>query len=134
MKRLRFGNEVIKKVTNLIQHHMIGYDSRWSDAAVRRLIRRVGAEQIKDLVKGIQDQLLVVATDLKDISDSSVEEVSKAQKSAENLVAIDATGAERLVTPCPLCTAQIESNLFRAGSSVEVDDLTVFIAQRLPKE
>ncbi|MGQ4912508.1 MAG: (Fe-S)-binding protein [Candidatus Thorarchaeota archaeon] len=53
---------------------------------------------------------------------------------SENLVAIDATGAERLVTPCPLCTAQIESNLFRAGSSVEVDDLTVFIAQRLPKE
>ena len=47
------------------------------------------AEQIKDLVKGIQDQLLVVATDLKDISDSSVEEVSKAQKSAENLVAIE---------------------------------------------
>ena len=52
----------------------------------------------------------------------------------ENLVAVDATGADRLVTPCPLCTAQIESNLFKSGSSVEVDDLTVFIAQRLPKE
>jgi Fe-S oxidoreductase len=48
--------------------------------------------------------------------------------------AIQKTGAERLVTPCPLCTAQIESNLFKAGSSVEVDDLTVFIAQRLPKK
>ncbi|TFF84045.1 (Fe-S)-binding protein [Candidatus Thorarchaeota archaeon] len=53
---------------------------------------------------------------------------------AENLRAIDKTGAERLVTPCPLCTAQIESNLFKSGSSVEVDDLTVFIAQRLPKK
>ena len=52
----------------------------------------------------------------------------------ENLVAADATSADRLVTPCPLCTAQIESNLFKSGSSVEVDDLTVFIAQRLPKE
>ncbi|MHA1963008.1 MAG: (Fe-S)-binding protein [Candidatus Thorarchaeota archaeon] len=52
----------------------------------------------------------------------------------ENLEAITKTGAERLVTPCPLCTAQIESNLFKAGSSVEVDDLTVFIAQRLPKK
>ena len=52
----------------------------------------------------------------------------------ENLKAITKTGAERLVTPCPLCTAQIESNLFKAGSSVEVDDLTVFIAQRLPKK
>lgn len=53
---------------------------------------------------------------------------------AENLRAIDATGAERLVTPCPLCTAQIESNLFKSGSSVEVDDLTVFVAQRLPRK
>jgi len=52
----------------------------------------------------------------------------------ENLEAIQKTGADRLVTPCPLCTAQIESNLFKAGSSVEVDDLTVFIAQRLPKK
>lgn len=52
----------------------------------------------------------------------------------ENIEAIQKTGADRLVTPCPLCTAQIESNLFKAGSSVEVDDLTVFIAQRLPKK
>ncbi len=52
----------------------------------------------------------------------------------ENLEAIKKTGADRIVTPCPLCTAQIESNLFKAGSSVEVDDLTVFIAQRLPKK
>jgi len=52
----------------------------------------------------------------------------------ENLEAIQKTGVDRLVTPCPLCTAQIESNLFKAGSSVEVDDLTVFIAQRIPKK
>ena len=61
----------------------------------------------------------------KDIANAVVE---------ENLEAIKKTGADRLVTPCPLCTAQIESNLFRTGSSVEVDDLTVFIAQRLPKK
>jgi fumarate reductase (CoM/CoB) subunit B len=52
----------------------------------------------------------------------------------ENLEAIRETDAERIVTPCPLCTAQIESNLFKTGSSVEVDDLTVFIAQRLPRK
>ena len=50
LNRLRFSNEVIRKVINLIQHHMIGYNSGWSDAAVRRLIRRVGAEQINDLL------------------------------------------------------------------------------------
>jgi fumarate reductase (CoM/CoB) subunit B len=52
----------------------------------------------------------------------------------ENLDAIRDTDAEKVVTPCPLCTAQIESNLFKTGSSVEVDDLTVFLAQRLPKK
>ena len=52
----------------------------------------------------------------------------------ENLQGIEDTGAERVVAPCPLCTAQIESNLFKAGSSVEVDDLAVFIAQRLPRK
>ena len=50
LSRLRFSKGVIKKVINLIQHHMIGYDAGWSDAAVRRLIRRVGAGQINDLL------------------------------------------------------------------------------------
>ncbi|MFW9956813.1 MAG: (Fe-S)-binding protein [Candidatus Odinarchaeota archaeon] len=61
----------------------------------------------------------------KDVADAVV---------MENLIALEKTGAERLVTPCPLCTAQIESNLFKSGSSIEVDDLTVFLAQRFSKE
>lgn len=52
----------------------------------------------------------------------------------ENLRAIEKTGASRVVAPCPLCTAHIEDMLFKTGSSIEVDDLTVFIAQRLPKK
>ena len=50
LHRLRFSNDMIRKATHLIRHHMIGYDSGWSDAAVRRLIRRVGIEQISDLL------------------------------------------------------------------------------------
>jgi Fe-S oxidoreductase len=67
----------------------------------------------------------LVAYHSKDVADSVVQ---------ENLISINKTGAERLVAPCPLCTAQIEANLFKSGSSVEVDDLMVFIAQRLPKK
>ncbi len=67
----------------------------------------------------------LVAYHSKDVADAVVK---------ENIIAIRNTNAERLVTPCPLCTAQLESNLFKTGSSVEVDDLTVFIAQRLPKK
>ncbi len=52
----------------------------------------------------------------------------------ENIEAIKATGAERVVTPCPLCTAQIEENLYRAGIESDVDDLTVFIARRLTRK
>lgn len=50
LKRLKFSNEDIKKVTNLIGNHMFDYSSEWSDAAVRRFIRRMdGVENVKDL-------------------------------------------------------------------------------------
>jgi len=50
LQRLRFSNEQIKKTTNLIGHHMFNYSSDWSDAAVRRFIRRIGGvENVKDL-------------------------------------------------------------------------------------
>jgi len=50
MKRLRLSNEVIREVTNLIEFHMINYDRDWSDGAVRRLIRRVGPENMDNLI------------------------------------------------------------------------------------
>lgn len=50
MERLRFSNEDIKKVTNLISNHMIDYNDAWSDGAIRRLIRRAGMESIGDLL------------------------------------------------------------------------------------
>ncbi|MFW9918832.1 MAG: (Fe-S)-binding protein, partial [Candidatus Thorarchaeota archaeon] len=49
----------------------------------------------------------------------------------ENVDAIIETSADKVVTPCPLCTAQLEESLFRSGSAIEVDDMTVFIAQRI---
>ncbi|MDD5382778.1 MAG: CCA tRNA nucleotidyltransferase [Candidatus Margulisbacteria bacterium] len=49
LKRLKFSNEEIGKVSNLIGNHMFNYTSEWSDAAVRRFIRRVGLGNIKAL-------------------------------------------------------------------------------------
>jgi tRNA nucleotidyltransferase (CCA-adding enzyme) len=50
LKRLKFSNAEIKKITNLISHHMFNYTSGWSDAAVRRFIRRIGGiEVVPDL-------------------------------------------------------------------------------------
>ncbi|OGC23001.1 hypothetical protein A2291_00935 [candidate division WOR-1 bacterium RIFOXYB2_FULL_42_35] len=50
LKRLKFSNADIKKTTNLIAQHMFNYTSGWTDAAVRRFIRRIGGvENIADL-------------------------------------------------------------------------------------
>ncbi len=51
LDRLRFSKAMIQKVTNLIRHHMIGYNTQWSDGAVRRFIRRVGPENVLDLLR-----------------------------------------------------------------------------------
>jgi tRNA nucleotidyltransferase (CCA-adding enzyme) len=42
LRRLKFSNADIKKTSNLISHHMFNYSGEWSDAAVRRFIRRIG--------------------------------------------------------------------------------------------
>jgi poly(A) polymerase/tRNA nucleotidyltransferase (CCA-adding enzyme) len=49
MKRLRFSKKEINYVSHLIYHHMFGYTEEWTDAAVRRFIRKVGREYIEDL-------------------------------------------------------------------------------------
>ncbi len=48
--RMRFSKAFSTKATHLIRHHLIGYTPEWSDAAVRRLIRRVGRNEIPDLL------------------------------------------------------------------------------------
>ena len=52
MKRLKFSNELIEKVTNLVRHHMFYYDvGQITEAGIRRLLRRVGPENFDDLIK-----------------------------------------------------------------------------------
>ncbi len=42
MTRLRFSNEERETVVALVRHHLLCYSPEWSDAAVRRWLRRVG--------------------------------------------------------------------------------------------
>ena len=46
--RLRFSTDERHRIVALVRHHLFHYDN-WSDAAVRRWIRRVGKERIEDL-------------------------------------------------------------------------------------
>lgn len=48
-ERLRFSNDERSRIVHLVRHHLFHYDN-WSDAAVRRWIRRVGKDRIADLV------------------------------------------------------------------------------------
>jgi putative nucleotidyltransferase with HDIG domain len=47
--RLRYPNALIKAMVHLIEEHMFHYDAAWTDAAVRRLIIRIGKENLDDM-------------------------------------------------------------------------------------
>ncbi len=50
LTRLKLPNAVVHGVAHLVSHHMFNYNDEWSDAAVRRLIARVGEDRIPDLM------------------------------------------------------------------------------------
>lgn len=49
LARLRFSNEERERIVALVRHHLICYEDSWSDAAVRRWIRRVSPDLLRDL-------------------------------------------------------------------------------------
>jgi putative nucleotidyltransferase with HDIG domain len=51
MKRFKFSTDDVKYVVLLIREHMITYDRGWKKSSIRRLIARVGRENILDLIK-----------------------------------------------------------------------------------
>jgi len=51
MIRLRFSSEEIARVTGLVSNHMFDYERELSDRAVRRFIRRVGVDNVNDLMR-----------------------------------------------------------------------------------
>ena len=51
LKRLKFSNEIIEKVRMLVDNHMFYYNpDEVTESSVRRLIRKVGIENTKDLI------------------------------------------------------------------------------------
>lgn len=49
LRRLKFSNADVEKVRLLVANHMFHYTPKWTDAAVRRFIRKVGLESIEEL-------------------------------------------------------------------------------------
>ena len=50
LRAYRFSNDQRKQIVHLVRHHLICYASEWSDAAVRRFVRRVGLDQVEPLL------------------------------------------------------------------------------------
>lgn len=63
MRRLRFSNEMIEKVTKLVREHMLNYSSDWSDSTIRRLIKRVGKDLIMPLISLRKADFIAHGTD-----------------------------------------------------------------------
>lgn len=51
LRDYRFSNEERTRIVHLVRHHLICYSSEWSDAAVRRFVRRVGSEHVEALLE-----------------------------------------------------------------------------------
>lgn len=47
-ERMRFSTDERRRIVDLVRHHLFHYDG-WTDAAVRRWVRRVGRSRIDDL-------------------------------------------------------------------------------------
>lgn len=50
LREYRFANDERDRVVHLIQHHLVCYSSEWTDAAVRRFVKRVGTDRVDDLL------------------------------------------------------------------------------------
>lgn len=49
-ERLKLSGNDIDYITGMIKNHMIDYDDSWKDASIRRLVNRVGVDNIDDLL------------------------------------------------------------------------------------
>lgn len=51
MKELNFSQKIVSKISHLILHHMFDPDPKLTEKGIRRLIRKVGEDNIHDLIK-----------------------------------------------------------------------------------
>lgn len=49
LSRLRFSNAERERIVALVRHHLVCWEPSWTDAAVRRWVKRVGPELLEDL-------------------------------------------------------------------------------------
>jgi tRNA nucleotidyltransferase (CCA-adding enzyme) len=82
----RFSNQERERVVHLIQNHLICYTENWTEAAVRRFIRRAGADEVPDLLALGRADLLAKGVDARD-------DIEGLDRLAERVSAVVAQGS-----------------------------------------
>ena len=119
LERLRFPGALRAEVTHLIREHMFDDHHRWSDAALRRWLRRVGVEAVAPLFALREAD--VIGNGLKSSSSAALDELRRrieqqiAEDSALHVrdLAIDGHDVMRVldVAPGPRVRAALEALL-----------------------
>lgn len=72
LHRLKFSNDDVNYVSHFVRYHMLHYTAEWTDGALRRFIKKVGKERVRDwFLLRYADRL---ATGKKEKTDAELEE------------------------------------------------------------
>ena len=96
LTRLKFSNDERDRVVRLVRHHLVCYAPSWSDAAVRRWIRRVGKDLTGDLYRLSRADALGKGREVAD--------------EIENIGALEARVGELLAAGAALSTRDLAIN------------------------
>ena len=66
LRLYRFSGGERERIVHLIRHHLICYTEQWTDSAVRRFLRRVGVDQVPELLALGRADLLAKGLDRSD--------------------------------------------------------------------
>lgn len=136
-QRLKFSKKETERIVNLIRWHMFSVDEKVSDAGVRRYIRRVGVENVKDLIDlRIGDRLGSGTKDaeswrLKKFKDRIEKELAPAAFSINDL-AIDGNDVMKILSKKPgPQIGKILQTLFEEVDEDQPKNTKEFLTKRL---
>lgn len=102
LERLRYKKEIIRSVTQLVRMHMYHYTRDFTDAAVRRFIKRAG----------------ITANDLENIENIPLFKIRKAERKGNGFKTIPITERQRDFE------TRIK-NVFKGSKGFEIEDLDI---------
>jgi tRNA nucleotidyltransferase (CCA-adding enzyme) len=86
LRRYRFSNDERERVVHLVKNHLVCYSDEWTDAAVRRFVRRVGRPHVGELLELARADALAKGREVTD-------ELAALERLAERIEQVAHAGA-----------------------------------------